>query len=91
MAVHPLRKYLVELNHPGGLTGARNELARKIGCHPGSVRNVDSSQQQPSGAFADLIESGVDGKVKAVSILRAEYRRRAIGRTAHFKPRRRNA
>lgn len=77
MARHPLRKYLLALDHPDGLQGARKDLAARLGCHPGSVRNVDSALRRPSWDFALRLEQVTEGVVKAERVMRAPLRSRA--------------
>jgi hypothetical protein len=74
MAQHPLRKYLLARKHPHGLQAARREFAERIGCHPDSVRNIDSSLKRPGWPLALRIEEKTQGVVKAEKIMRAPVR-----------------
>lgn len=69
MALHPLRKYLLALEHPEGLQGARRDLAARLRCHPDSVRNIDSGYVRPSWTFALAIER--ETGVKPDKLMRA--------------------
>jgi DNA-binding transcriptional regulator YdaS (Cro superfamily) len=72
--MNPLREHLISLNHPTGLTGARAALARKLRCHPGSIRNIDSGLRRPSWSLALRIEHATNGAVSAEKIMRAKLR-----------------
>lgn len=58
MAQHPVRKLLLARKHPGGLQAARAEFAALLGCHPDSIRNIDSGYHNPGTPLAKSIEKG---------------------------------
>jgi hypothetical protein len=58
MAQHPVRKLLLARKHPDGLQGARKEFAALVGCHPDSLRNIDSAYHNPGTSLAKSIEKG---------------------------------